>query len=65
MKTVRTDLDSPIWHTVKTAKAHTGVGTRAILDALRAGELKGSQRVANGKWRIHRDDLDAWMRGGS
>lgn len=25
--------------------------------------LRGSQRAANCTWRIHVDDLDAWVRG--
>lgn len=36
---------------------------KTLLKALRRGELRGFQSKANGTWRIHRDDLDAWLRG--
>ena len=35
-----------------------------IRHALESGELRGYQRKKGGRWRIHRNDLDAWMKGG-
>lgn len=35
----------------------------AILEALRSQELRGYQAVKRGRWLIHIDDLDAWVRG--
>ena len=58
------DLNDRIWHDTKSAGVYAGVSTDTILDALQSGECRGYQRVSpGGKWRIHRDDLDAWMRG--
>jgi excisionase family DNA binding protein len=57
------DLDRRIWHTVQSAVEYTGYGERTILDALRDGTLKGSQRKQRGHWRMHVDALDAWMEG--
>lgn len=34
-----------------------------VLVALQTGELDGGQRKKGGRWRIHRDCLDAWLRG--
>ncbi|MGH3439292.1 MAG: helix-turn-helix domain-containing protein [Sciscionella sp.] len=33
--------------------------------ALRREELRGNQSDVNCNWRIHRDDVDAWVRGGT
>lgn len=52
-----------IWHDTNSAAAYAGHHRQTIADALRDGSLKGAQRVPNGRWRIHRDDLDAWLRG--
>lgn len=52
-----------VWLSVDEAQQVTGVSTREIYDALRTGDLVGTQRFKNAKWRVHVDDLDAWMRG--
>lgn len=57
------DLNARIWHTTNSAAAYAAVHAQTILTALRSGELRGSQRKKSGNWRIHRDDLDAWLRG--
>ena len=59
------DLNERVWHTVQSAIEYSGYSERTILDALRDGTLKGTQRVKNGRWRIERADLDAWLRGES
>lgn len=51
------------WLTVEEAHAHTGCGRTEIYAALQSGELPGSQRSKRGRWRVHLDDLDKWMRG--
>lgn len=52
-----------VWLTVSEARQVTGVGANSLYAALQTGELKGTQRGRKGRWRIHCDDLDAWMRG--
>ena len=60
------DLNARIWHDTKTAGEYTGYSPTTILRALEAGELVGSQPRGRGaRWRIHRDALDAWLRGES
>lgn len=59
------DLNARIWHDTKSAAEYTGYSVDTISDALRDGTLRGSQRKVNGRWRIHRDDLDVWLRGAS
>lgn len=34
-----------------------------ILAALADGSLRGHQRTQGGKWRVHREDVDSWLRG--
>jgi|GEM_PF-4466819 len=60
-----TDLATRIWFNTKQAGAYTGYSPTTVLRALEAGELLGHQRTTGGRWRIHRDSLDAWMRGAS
>lgn len=52
------------WLTVDEVEQYTGVSKTEVYIALQTAELPGSQRAKGGKWRIHRDDLDAWMRRG-
>ena len=56
-------MDSP-WLTVGEARAYARCGRQQMYRALHTGELVGTQRKRpQGTWRIHRDDLDAWLRG--
>lgn len=55
-------LDTP-WMTVKEACEYARCGRAELLTALRTEALRGSQTKANGKWRIHRLDVDAWLDG--
>jgi excisionase family DNA binding protein len=57
-----TAIDSP-YLTTKECAAYTRRTVASIANALRAGELRGAQPTRKGKWLVHRDDLDAWMRG--
>lgn len=52
-----------MWLSVVEAQRYTGVAKTTIYAALQTGDLLGSQRGKNGKWRIHVGDLDTWMRG--
>lgn len=54
-----------VWLTVEEASQVTGVSKTEIYEALRGRDMPGSQRGKNGKWRVHADDLDQWMRGPS
>lgn len=51
------------WLKIKEAAAYSRKSKSLISDALRCGELRGNQTKANGTWLVHRDDLDAWIRG--
>ena len=55
--------ESP-WLTIDEARTYAKAGKNQIYTACRTGRLKARQTVApQGKWLIHRDDLDAWLRG--
>jgi len=58
------DLNQRVWFNTTTAAEYAGVHPDTVADALRSGELQGSQRKSpGGHWRIHRDALDAWLGG--
>lgn len=54
--------DTP-WFTVHETVQYARSSRTEVHAALRSGELRGYQTTANGKYRIHRDDVDAWVRG--
>lgn len=54
--------DSP-WLKVPEAADRARCGVSTVLRALAAEELRGYQGGKGGRWRIHVDDLDAWVRG--
>lgn len=49
-----------IWFTTAQAAEYVGRHRDTVLKALEAGELHGSQTKTRGRWRVHRDCLDAW-----
>lgn len=51
------------WLDVRAAAVYSRKSRNTILSALQAGELRGSQTKTGGKWSIHRDAVDAWLRG--
>lgn len=55
-------IDSP-WMTVAEVRTYSRQGRREVLDALNDGSLRGHQRKRGGRWTVHRDDVDAWLRG--
>ena len=56
-------MNTRIWHNTATAGAYAGNHPTTIRKACEAGELHGSQRKPNGRWRIHHLCLDAWISG--
>lgn len=59
------DLASRIWFSTRQAAEYAGKHQDTVRKALESGDLKGHQRGAGARWSIHRDDLDAWIRGES
>lgn len=54
--------DSP-WLDTKGAAARSRYSVNTVKRALASEELRGYRRGEHGDWRIHVDDLDAWVRG--
>jgi excisionase family DNA binding protein len=54
-----------IWFDTAQAAEYTGFSTKTIVRALRAEKLRGQQLAERGRWRMHRDWLDAWLNGGA
>lgn len=54
--------DSP-WRTPQEAADYARKSRDTVLDACRAQELRAYQSGRNGRWTIHVEDLDAWVRG--
>ncbi|GAC1377599.1 MAG: hypothetical protein NVSMB4_07010 [Acidimicrobiales bacterium] len=52
------------WMSSPQVAAYSGCGKDTVLRALQSGDLVGRQRTApNGRWHVHRDDVDRWLRG--
>ena len=51
------------WMTVREAATYTRRSQRTILTALGDDSLRGHRPGERGRWRVHVDDLDAWVRG--
>lgn len=49
--------------TVREAAAYSKRADATVFRALRSGELRGGQNKKGADWRIHREDLDAWISG--
>jgi excisionase family DNA binding protein len=62
---VSADLNERIWFTTRQAAEYAGCNIQTIADACRSGALQAGQPFggAGGRWRIHRDALDQWLRG--
>ncbi len=63
MTDTRTDFTGRLWFTTRQAGAYATYSPTTVLRACESGELKAYQKSPGSRWRIHRDDLDAWMRG--
>lgn len=57
------DLTGRVWFSTAQAAEYAGRHQKTVLNALYDGELVGSQRKVGCSWRIHRSDLDSWLRG--
>lgn len=52
------------WMTVPDVCRYAHANKNIVYRALQVGELRGHQHVApRGTWRVHRDDVDLWLRG--
>jgi len=49
--------------TVEQAANVTDYSTKTVYEAVRSGELHGSQRAKAAKWLIRPECLDAWVAG--
>jgi excisionase family DNA binding protein len=56
------EVETP-WFTVAQAARYIHRSEENLRDLLRAGTLRGNQPGRKGKWLIHRDALDAFVRG--
>lgn len=54
--------DSP-WMIVREVMVYARASKSEVLGALADGSLRGNRRKPGGKWRVHRADVDAWLRG--
>lgn len=54
-------LDSP-WMTVQEVATYARSSKTEVMTALRDQSLRGYQNTERGRWRVHRDDVDAWLR---
>lgn len=52
-----------LWLSTREAAERTGRHEVTIRKALEAGLLHGGQAKARGRWRVHRDCVDAWALG--
>lgn len=52
-----------VWFDTKSAADYLGLSEDWVRELAQAGELRGHQRVKGGRWRFHRDWLDAYMTG--
>lgn len=57
------DLNQRLWFSTAQAAEYAGCHVQTIRKAAAAGVLNGGQTAVGGRWRIHKDDLDAWLRG--
>ncbi|RSM73481.1 DNA-binding protein [Kibdelosporangium aridum] len=61
-----TDPDNSPWFPHPAAEngaRYAGVHYKTLLGALQRGECRGYQAGPRGRWRVHRDDVDRWLRG--
>ena len=55
-------IESP-WMTLAEVCSYGRIGRKEVLAALNSDELVGHQTKAGGRWRVHREDVDSWLRG--
>lgn len=57
-------MSARIWMNTAQAGTHAGCHPDTVRKAAEAGDLHGTQRKANGRWRFHVECVDAWCGGG-
>lgn len=57
------DTSTRLRFSTQQAAEYANLHVDTVRRALQAGELKGGQRKANGRWSIRREDLDRWLDG--
>ena len=55
-------IETP-WLTLTEASNYARCSPAHLRMALKAGSLHGSQAGNRGRWIVHRDALDAWLKG--
>jgi len=55
--------EAPTWLTTRAAAACSDLTEYTIRKKCRTGEIRAYQLTPNGRYRITRDDLDAFLRG--
>jgi hypothetical protein len=56
-------MSTRIWVNTAQAADHAGCHPDTVRRSLEDGSLHGTQRKANGRWRIHINCLNAWCAG--
>jgi hypothetical protein len=56
-------MDDRIWFNTSQAGQYGDRHPVTVRRALESGQLHGGQAKAGGRWRIHRNCLDAWLLG--
>lgn len=51
------------WLLVPEVAERARCGKSEVFAALTDGRLRGYQRSKGGRWRVHVEDVDAWLRG--
>lgn len=54
---------SAVWLLVADAAERAGAHPETVREALRAGEMHGTQRGKFGTWRTREECVDAWVEG--
>ena len=56
-------MTAPRWLFVSEVAAYTRMDPRTVRIAIRDGRLRATQLVEHGRYRVHVDDLQAWLHG--
>lgn len=56
-------MPSSPWMNLHETAAYTGRHYKTVLTAAQDGQLKAHQATPRGRWRVHTEDADRWIRG--
>lgn len=56
-------MTARIWMNTSQAAEHAGCHVDTVRKAAEAGDLHGTQRKANGRWRFHVSCVNSWCGG--